>query len=187
MRHFQFLAAAALGLAGCGSGDSAAGDAAPPKDPGAAAGSPSAPAAAAPPIAVIGKDVLAKEVCYFKAEEVEAALGFKVEKVAPQLDLASHGSFSCRYEGKDNVLQLNLLWVDPSYVEASRRSGKGMSAGDKEDIAGDPDGAYLQVQQELGGALHYMRQNVMVEVRPLTWRLPPAEMKARLLKLRRVP
>lgn len=186
MRQFQLAAAMALGLAGCGSGDVAAGDTAAPQGAGPAAGSAPASAPAAP-IAGIGKDVLAKEVCYFKPEEVEAALGFKVDKVVPGLELASHGSFSCRYEGKDNVLQLNLLWVDPAYIEASRQSGKGMSAGDKEDIAGDPDGAYLQVQQELGGALHYMRQNVMVEVRPMTWRFPPAEMKARLLKLRRVP
>lgn len=184
MKRFHYAAILALGLAGCGSGDAEADNAAKP-----ATAAPAASAAkpAAAPVAGIGKDVLAQEVCYFKPEEVEAALGFKVEKVVPRTDMASYGSFSCRYEGKDNVLQLNLFWVDPSQIEASRQSGKSISAGNKEDIAGDPDGAYLQVQQELGGALHYMRQNVMVEVRPMAWRIPPAEMKARLLKLRRVP
>lgn len=149
-----------------------------------------APAAAAPadiPGGAMSKEELGQKVCFFTPDEVQAALGFAVSAGKPELSLASYGQFSCRYEGQNNTLHINANWIDPAQVEATRQYMTKPSAGELEPIAGDPDGAYLQYQQELGGALHYLRRNVLVEIRPMSWREGNAAMKAKLLSLRRVP
>jgi hypothetical protein len=102
-------------------------------------------------------------------------------------NLASYGAASCRYDGNENVLQINAFWMDPSQIAATRQSQARISAGDLDKLPGDADGAYLQYQQELGGALHYIRRNIMIEVRPMTWREDRSAMKTKLLTLRRVP
>jgi hypothetical protein len=140
------------------------------------------------PGGVMTKDELAANICFFTPEEVQAALGFTVSAGKPNTqNLASYGAASCRYDGQDNVLQINAFWIDPSQMAATRQSRERISAGDLERLPGDADGAYLQYQQELGGALHYIRRNVMVEIRPMTWRAGNEAMKAKLLALRRAP
>lgn len=184
------LVLAVATLTACGSGAENSGDAATSAAAATAPSTAAAPAAPSPAAIAGGamsKEELGEKVCFFTADEVRQALGFSVPAGKPQLDMASYGMFSCRYEGADNTLQINAIWVDPAQVEASRASRTQMSAGDLEHIAGDPDGAYLQYQQELGGALHYMRRNVMIEIRPMSWREGNAAMKAKLLSLRRVP
>lgn len=181
----------AAGLTACGDDKPTRESTAPDRPAPSAQTAESVPVAAASPEipgGVITKDELANSVCFFTSEEVQAALGFTVASGKPETrNLASYGAASCRYEGKENVLQINAFWMDPSQIAATRQSQARLSAGDLERLPGDADGAYLQYQQELGGALHYIRRNVMIEIRPMTWRGDNAAMKAKLLTLRRVP
>lgn len=184
-----FIAIVAL-LGACGSEAADDGSRGSPAAPAATPANPqpaNTPSVAAIPGGAVSKDELRRSVCYFTPAEIEAALGFSVSAGKPELSMADYGSFSCRYEGRDNVLVLNVLWVDPANVGPARANQGYANAGNLDRLPSDPDGAYLQYQQEMGGALHYMRRNVMVEVRPMTWRIPNEEMKARLLRLRRVP
>lgn len=141
------------------------------------------------PGGIVSKEDLASSVCFFTPEEVQAALGFAVQPGKPDTtNLASYGSASCRYEGQDNVLQINVFWLDPAQIAAARQSQSRLSTGDLQALPGDADGAYVQRQKGIGsGALHYIRRNVMIEIRPLTWRDDQPAMKDNLLKLRRVP
>lgn len=190
MRHAIPVLASCLLIAACGS-DPAAGDTeAPPATTAAASPAAATPSPSTAP-AVSGrtmtKDELGREVCFFTAAEVRDALGIAVAEGKPANSMAAYGMFTCSYDGKLDGLQLNAIWVDPANVAASRGTMTSVSAGQIDRIAGDPDGAYLQYQGEIGGALHYMRGNVMIELRPAIWGKDNAAMKAKLLRLRRVP
>lgn len=95
--------------------------------------------------------------------------------------------FACSYDGKFNGLRINATWAESGQVPASRASMTRISAGQIGPIAGAPDSAYLQYQGEIGGALHCMRGNAMIELRPVRCGKDNAAMKTRLLSLRRIP
>lgn len=188
--HQLIVAASAMALVACGGGgEGQAANATQAED---STPAPAAPTASAAPVPIPGgpmsKEEMQQKVCIFTPEEVTAAMGFSVAAGKPELSLAEHGMVSCRYAGKDNDLHINLIWTDPVYYAQTIASMKKVSAGKLEQIAGDPDSAYMQYQGELGGALHYLRRNIMVEVRPMAWSgSSEAEMKAKLLKLPRRP
>lgn len=188
--HHLIVPAFAMALVACGGGGEEQAANATQAD--ASIPAPAAPAASATPAEIPGgtmsKEEIQQKVCLFTPEEVQAAMGFAVAAGKPELSLAEHGMVSCRYAGKDNDLHINLIWTDPVYYAQTIASLKKVSAGKLEQIAGDPDSAYMQYQGELGGALHYLRRNIMVEVRPMAWSgSSEAEMKAKLLKLPRRP
>ncbi|HCF24025.1 MAG TPA: hypothetical protein DER67_00510 [Novosphingobium sp.] len=63
-----------------------------------------------------------------------------------------------------------------------------MSGGGRvEQLAGDADSAYLHDMQDNGTSLHYLRQNVRIQLHATSGAVPFATMKPRLLALRRVP
>jgi hypothetical protein len=137
----------------------------------------------------MSKEDMAKAVCIFTPEEVTAAMGFAVEAGKPELEYASSGMVGCVYKGKDNDLRVNMIWTDPVYYAQTRANPTMMRAGKLEKLAGDPDVAFMQYQDAgIGGALHYLRRNIMVEVRPMSWMGTSDEaMKAKLLSLPRRP
>jgi hypothetical protein len=182
----------ALALTACGddrpASKSSAEDAKTVETPVPAASPPAPPAAIDIPGGAMSKEALASSICFFSPEEVQAALGFAVPAGKPNTKmLDAYGTASCRYEGEANVLQVNAIWVDPAQLETTRQYMSKLYAGGRDVLPGDADGAYVQDQGEIGGALHYVRRNVMIEIRPLSWRGDRAAMKAKLLSLRRVP
>jgi hypothetical protein len=142
----------------------------------------------AAPTATVAKSALA-DPCLLKPEEVAAALGYTGVVAKPYTaDLEAYGMANCRYEGSNGTAQLNLTWIDPAMLAAAKADGTRGRGGTLEPIAGDADGAFLQHQENIkSGALHYWRQNILVEIRPLSWKEPKEAMKAKLLSLRRVP
>jgi hypothetical protein len=188
--HHLIAPAFAMALVACGGGgeDQAANATQADASTPAPAANPASAAPAEVPGGAMGKEEMQQKVCLFTPEEVQAAMGFAVAAGKPELRLAEHGMVSCRYSGKDNDLHINLIWTDPVYYAQTKASMKRVSAGKLEEISGDPDSAYMQYQGELGGALHYLRRNIMVELRPMAWSgSSEAEMKAKLLKLPRRP
>jgi hypothetical protein len=192
-RHVGALIFLAAALAACGEDKPASQNAAPAAPEASVASVGAAPAPPSPqpadiPGGMISKAELASAICFFTPQEIQNALGFAVSAGKPNVSmLEAYGSASCRYEGSDNVLQINMFWASADQVEATRQSQARLSAGEIDRLTGDADGAFVQYQKELGGALHYMRRNVMVEIRPMSWREDNAKMKAGLLALRRAP
>lgn len=188
--HF-IVSASAMALVACGgSGEDQAANATQAEDPSPAPAAPSASAAPVPiPGGPMGKEEMAEAVCIFTPEEVTAAMGFAVEAGKPELEYASSGMAGCVYKGKDNDLRVNMIWTDPAYYAQTRANPTMMRAGKLERLPGDPDVAFMQYQDAgIGGALHYLRRNIMVEVRPMSWMATSNEaMKAKLLKLPRRP
>ena len=188
--HQFIVAASAMALVACGGGrEDQAANATQAED---STPAPAAPTASTAPVPIPGgpmsKDEMAKAVCIFTPEEVTAAMGFAVEAGKPELEYASSGMAGCVYKGKDNDLRVNMIWTDPVYYAQTRANPTMMRAGKLEKLPGDPDVAFMQYQGELGGALHYLRRNIMVEVRPMSWMDSSNEaMKAKLLKLPRRP
>lgn len=173
----------ALSLAACGQAEQ------PPVDPvvadpaGEGLGQSQA-AAAAPAVAAMDPGKLANP-CLLDAKAVGAALGFTVEKTEPEMMGTMSG---CTYRGKDVSLRLNFIVHDPVYFAQATAMTRNTRPGDKRDLAGDPDKAW--VQQDGGGTpiLHYYRQNVEVELAPLVVGGGDAKaIEAGLLKLPRVP
>jgi hypothetical protein len=189
--HQFIVAASAMALVACGGGgkDQAA-NATQAED---STPAPAAPSASAAPVPIPGgpmsKEDMAKAVCIFTPEEVTTAMGFAVEAGKPELEYASSGMAGCVYKGKDNDLRVNMIWTDPVYYAQTRANPTMMRAGKLEKLPGDADVAFMQYQDAgIGGALHYLRRNIMVEVRPMSWMDSSNEaMKAKLLKLPRRP
>lgn len=191
VKHFIIVSASATALVACGgSGEDQAANATQAED---STPAPAAPSASAKPVPIPGgpmsKDDMAKAACIFTPEEVNAAMGFAVEAGKPELEYASSGMAGCVYKGKDNDLRVNMIWTDPAYYAQTRANPTMMRAGKLEKLPGDPDVAFMQYQDgSIGGALHYLRRNIMVEVRPMSWMDSSNEtMKAKLLKLPRRP
>lgn len=185
MRRLPFVFPVLL-LSACGEQDSEA-VAAPTASQQAAAPAPSAPAAFAGP--ALSKDDLAAKVCFFTPAEVADKLGFTVEAGKPDTkQLQGYGMASCVYDGSSNSLRVTAIWLDPAQVAPSRASMTRMSGGGKvEQLPGDADSAYLHDMQDNGTSLHYLRQNVRIQVHATSGTVPFATMKPRLLALRRVP
>lgn len=190
MRSIVVVLAATAALTGCGSAQEEA--VAAPSEASAnavpAQAGPAAPAAAYSGPTVSKAD-LAKQVCFLSPAEIEKALGFAVEAGKPDTSLIEQsGMAACVYDGKTNSLRLNAYWIEPGLVDAARQGMTLMAGGQKvEKLAGDPDSAYLQDQQDNGTSLHYLRQNLRVQLHATSGMVPFAEMKPRLLALRRVP
>jgi hypothetical protein len=153
-----------------------------------------APAATAVPAAgaaageVMSKEDLAKQVCFFTPAEIQETLGFAAATGKPDSGMLSYGMASCTYVGSENSLSLSAIWVDPTQIAATRASMTRMSAGGKiEMLPGDPDAAYLHDQQDNGVSLIYLRGNIRMQLQVTSSRTVYADMKPRLLKLKRVP
>lgn len=183
----------ALALVACGGGGGDEASSATPKaanKPAPAAKPAPAPASttAAIPANAMSKEQLAKQVCFFTPAEIQATLGFSVAAGKPNTEMLSYGMASCLYPGSENSLDVSGIWVEPAQIAATRASMTRMSGGGRiETLTGDPDAAYLHDQQDNGVSLIYMRGNIRVQVRTTSSRTVYADMKPRLLKLRRVP
>jgi len=157
----------------------AASDAAAPEP----AGAPVA-AVAAPAVAAMDKARLANP-CLLDAKAVGAALGFAIDKTEPE---TMGDMFGCTYRGAKGQLRINLMWSDPVYFAKAVESMRSATPGDKRDVAGDPDKAWIQSYDSNLPVLHYYRQNVLVELVPVIDGGPdPKAIEATLLKLPRVP
>lgn len=169
-------------LAACGHGgaDPAAAtpsDAAPEFTPAAAQ-------PAAPPPGTIDRAVLA-EPCLLTPTQVSGALGVAIDTAEPEVmgDMAG-----CSYRGPKGSLRLNFIWHDPAYFALATQATRNTRPGEKIDLTGDPDKAWMQFDGPDGGNLHYYRKNVEVELVPLlTSPASRAATQAALLKLPRVP
>lgn len=188
MSRFVLVLAASAALAACGS------ESPPPaaEQPDQAAPTPAAPPPAAPAAytgPVIAKEALGGQVCYFTPDEIAEKLGFTVQPgVADTAMLQSYGMASCVYNGSNNSLRVTAIWIDPAQLAAARSGMTRMSGGGMVEIVpGDPDAAYLHDQQDNGSSLHYLRQNVRIQLHVTSSRVPFAAMKPKLLSLRRVP
>jgi hypothetical protein len=178
-----------LALSACGSQGEAPAtqDTAPAAATAASAPPPAAPSAYSGP--VVAKEELGNKVCAYTPAEIKETLGFAVSAgVADTSRLESYGMASCVYDGPDNSLRISAFWLEPSQVGPARQGMTMMSGGGTvELLPGDPDTAYLHDQQDNGASLHYLRQNVRIQVQSTSSRVPFATMKPRLLALRRLP
>lgn len=189
--HHLFVPAIAMALVACGGGgeDQAANATQADASTPAPAANPASAAPVAIPGGAMSKDEMARNVCIFTPEEVSKAMGFPVEAGKAELEYASSGMAACVYKGKMNDLRVNMIWTDPAYYAQTRANPTMMRAGKLEKLPADPDVAFMQYQDGgIGGALHYLRRNIMVEVRPMSWMESSNEaMKAKLLTLPRRP
>jgi len=181
-RTLPALALIAL-LASCGPGQQSHAPADPASaDPATAGPGPAQPPA--PPVAGIDPARLANP-CLLEAKAVSAALGFAVEQAEPSVMGALAG---CTYRGKDASLQLNFITHEPVYFDQATRATRATRPGDKRDLPGDPDKAWIQQEGSQAPILHYYRQNVEVELVPLLGAGSDArKIEAALLGLPRVP
>lgn len=144
------------------------------------------PAAPAPVPAAARMDKAAlAQPCLLSAAQVGAALGIKIDKTEPESlgDMAG-----CSYRGPRGTVRLNFIWHDPAYFPMATQATRRTRPGDKIDLPGDPDHAWMQFDAPNGGNLHYYRKNVEVElVTVLTPAPSRAATQAALLKLPRVP
>ncbi len=155
-----------------------------PAAPEASPASPAVTPAPAPPVAAADRAAL-NQPCLFTKAQVDAALNLAVESTTPETmgDMAG-----CTYKGARGSLRLNLIWHDPVYFAQATRMTRGSRPGEKIDLPGDADKAWMQFDGPTGGNLHYYRQNVEVELVPLLISTPGRDaMQAALLKLPRVP
>lgn len=173
--------ALALCLAACGQAEQA------PVDPAAPAPSGASPEQAQPPAPAVAAMDPAKlaNPCLLDTGAVGAALGFAVEKTEPEMMGTMSG---CTYHGKDKSLRLNFIVHDPVYFDKATQMTRNTRPGDKRDLVGDPDKAWVQQDGAGTPILHYYRQNVEVELVPLIVGGGDAmAIEAALLKLPRVP
>jgi hypothetical protein len=183
-----FCAALAL-LSGCGSE--------PPPSASEQGAAPSgATSAPPPPVATteipggaMTKAELAQQVCFFTPDEIAANLGFTVSAgKASTAQLEGYGMADCIYSGSDNDLRVTAYWIDPAQIAPARQGMTRLSGGGRTEVlAGDPDSAYLHDQQDNGTSLHYLRRNLRIQLHASSGRTPFAEIKPKLLALRRVP
>lgn len=170
-------------LAACGSSEPAQAPVDPAvADPaGEGLGQPKPVAAA---VAAIDPAKLANP-CLLDAKAVGDALGFAVEKTEPETMGAMAG---CTYRGSNASLRLNFITHDPVYFDKATAMTRGTRPGDKRDLTGDPDKAWVQQEGSGSPILHYYRQNVEVELVPLLNAGGDGKaVEAALLKLPRVP
>jgi hypothetical protein len=173
--------ALALCLAACGPAEQAPTD---PAAPGPSGAGPEQTQPPAPAVAAMDPAKLANP-CLLDPGAVGAALGFAVEKTEPETMGAMSG---CTYRGKDVSLRLNFIVHDPVYFAQATEMTRKTRPGDKRDLAGDPDKAWVQQDGAGTPILHYYRQNVEVELAPLVVGGGDARaIEAALLKLPRVP
>ncbi|WP_088311294.1 DUF3558 family protein [Novosphingobium sp. B 225] len=168
-------------LAACGQG---AEQASVTEAAASAPASNSAPAAPAAPVLQADKAALAQP-CLFTKEQVASALNLAVDSATPETmgDMAG-----CTYQGAKGSLRLNLIWHDPVYFEQATQMTRGSRPGEKIDLPGDADKAWMQFDGPTGGNLHYYRKNLEVELVPLLISTPGRDaIQAALLKLPRVP
>lgn len=138
---------------------------------------------AAPAVAAIDPAKLANP-CALDAKAVGAALGFAVEKTEPETMGAMSG---CYYRGANASLRLNFIAHDPVYFAQATQMTRNSRPGEKRDVPGDPDKAWIQQGAVSKPILHYYRQNVEVELIPLSVEGDAKAIEAALLKLPRVP
>lgn len=176
--------AIALCLAACGQAEQAPVDPAIADPAGEGPGPNQAAVPAGPAVAGMDPGKLANP-CLLDSGAVGAALGFAVEKTEPE----TMGTMSgCTYRGKDKSLRLNFIVHDPVYFDKATQMTRTTRPGDKRDLAGDPDKAWIQQEASGTPILHYYRQNVEVELVPLIVGGGDAmAIEAALLKLPRVP
>jgi len=108
----------------------------------------------------------APKPCPFTAKEISAVLGdtFAEGKAANEMSFGTGKRLSCRYDAKDITLNVNqTVMNDPSQATGYYK----MTAGKKEAIDKDPDGAMRQTDQGdlTSPNLHYMRNGNIVELR----------------------
>lgn len=176
--------ALALCLAACGQAEQAPVDPAVTDPAGEGLGQSQADAPPSPAVAAMDPAKLANP-CLLDAGAVGAALGFAVEKTEPEMMGTMSG---CTYRGKDKSLRLNFIVHDPVYFDKATQMTRNTRPGDKRDLAGDPDKAWVQQDGAGTPILHYYRQNVEVELVPLIVGGGDAmAIEAALLKLPRVP
>ena len=181
MKQTPIALALILALPGCSKGEPAAAPASQ-----AAAEPAAAPAAAAPTPVVAGMDkARLANPCLLDAAAVGAALGFKIDKTEPE---TMGDMFGCTYRGAKGQLRLNMMWSDPVYFDKAVESMRNASPGDKRDVAGDADKAWIQSYAPNLPVLHYYRQNVLVELVPVIDDGGDAKaIEAALIKLPRIP
>lgn len=173
-----------LALTACGSAEPAPVDPklADPAGEGLGQAKPAAPAG--PAVAAMDPAKLSNP-CLLDAGAVGTALGFAVEKSEPETMGAMSG---CTYYGKDMSLRLNFIVHDPVYFAQATEMTRKTRPGNKRDLAGDPDKAWIQQEASGTPILHYYRQNVEVELVPMVvGGADPKAIEAALLKLPRVP
>ncbi len=157
---------------------------APPAPDASAAPEPAAAAAPAAP-AVAGMDpAKLANPCLLDAKAVGDALGFAVERTEPETMGAMSG---CSYRGANASLRLNLIAHDPAYFDKATQMTRASRPGDKRDLHGDGDKAWIQQDGGSAPILHYYRQNVEVELVALGVSGDSKAIEAALLKLPRVP
>ncbi|MCC6926856.1 hypothetical protein [Novosphingobium sp.] len=179
MPHVRFaMLAASLALLSACQGE------APPAADASAAPEPAAQAAPVAP-AVAGMDpAKLANPCLLDAKAVGDALGFAVEKAEPKTMGAMSG---CNYQGANASLRLNLIAHDPAYFDKATQMTRASRPGDKRDLPGDGDKAWIQQEGSRAPILHYYRQNVEVELLALGVGGDSKAIEAALLKLPRVP
>lgn len=156
---------------------------------------PVAEAAAPEPIseaASAGRDKASLTPCIYSAGELEHAFGEAFKEGVPETSMqAEFGIAGCNYkpaEGIGKEFILNLSWIDPAYVESTIAGADHSNGGDTEALSADPDRARFQSQPGMRQyALHYYRDNIMVEARVTNWSAGSDAAKASLLGLRRYP
>lgn len=176
--RFAMLAASLVLLSAC-KGE------APPAADASAAPEPAAQATpAAPAVAGMDRAKLANP-CLLDAKAVGDALGFAIDKTEPE---TMGDMYGCSYRGAKGQLRLNMVWSDPVYFDKAVQSLRTATPGNKRDLAGDADKAWIQDYPPNQPVLHYYRQNVLVELVPV---IPGDDdhkaIEAALLKLPRVP
>lgn len=182
MRYITLLPLLLLSACGQPSDQTAEARPVPPASRGPAAPAPTP--APSPAAAWMDKAALAQP-CLLSAAQVGAALGIRIDKTEPESlgDMAG-----CSYRGPQGTVRLNFIWHDPAYFPVATQATRRTRPGDKIDLPGDPDQAWMQFDAPDGGNLHYYRQNVEVElVTVLTAAPSRAATQAALLKLPRVP
>lgn len=129
--------------------------------------------------------------CILSAAELSEAVGWQVAEGKPSTESWQQYSIAdCKYDGvgDGSAVVINFNWLDPAYLEATKASMASFDAGYMEKIPSDPDDAYMQYQEGMNSAaLHYVHLNMMVEIRTIKWRGSRADIKRKLLALKRIP
>lgn len=134
-----------------------------------------------------------REACGFTAQELEAALGVKLEAGrGSEMAFPGGKQFTCTYRAHGSVsVLLTQMRMDNPQIAADAHDR--FKAGSMELIVGDPDKARWQLGQGdlTAVTLHYQRSGTDVQVRvqgvDVKNRNAVEAMRARVLKLRRLP
>jgi hypothetical protein len=162
MKTFALMFCAAALLAACGP------TAEPPASeaPAASVQEAPAPAPALPPDQITALEAI--NPCRIPAAAFSAALGISFAEGVAQ-DGVIPQRRSCGYQAKETRLIVHVTWVDPAQVEGWKKALAMPLAGTITPVAGDPDGALFQLQEDLGTcAFHYVNGNLATELRLMT-------------------